>query len=124
MRISRFAIAGLVLIGALTTVLLAADISGQWTGTSDQGPDFTFTFKLDNNKLSGTMLSTEGKELPIQDAKLEGDDLSFSVNSEWQGNPIKLDMKGKVTGDEIQLRIDTDNGSWGTDVTLKRASAK
>ena len=124
MRVKRFAVVGLFLPGLLSSVLFAADISGKWTGESDQGPSFTFTFKTDNNKLSGTRLSMEGKELPIADGKLEGDNLSFSVASEWQGQPIKLVATGKVSGDQIQLHIGTDDGSWGTDAALKRAGTK
>jgi hypothetical protein len=124
MRMTRYVVAGLFLLGLLTSLLFAADISGKWTGDSDQGPSFTFTLKTDNNKLTGTMLSQEGKELPIADGKLDGDNLSFSVASEWQGQPIKLVATGKVTGDQIQLHIGTDDGSWGTDTALKRATAK
>ena len=111
-----------VLLGVLTGLAYAADITGKWAGQSEQGPEFTFNFKADGAALTGSMLSREGKALPINDGKVDGDSISFSVNSEWQGNPIKLVMKGKVSTDTIQLRIDTDDGAWGTDVTLKRAS--
>jgi len=124
MRLTRLVLAGLLLIGLSASLLYAFDISGKWTGDSEQGPSFTFTFKTDNNKLTGTMLSAEGKEFPIADAKLDGGNLSFTVASEWQGQPVKLVATGKVSGDQIQLHIGTDDGSWGTDVTLKRATAK
>jgi hypothetical protein len=61
------------------------------------------------------------KERPIKEGKLAGDDLAFSVDSEWQGQPVKLMMKGKVSGDEIRLRVDTEDGAWGTDLVLERA---
>jgi hypothetical protein len=123
MRVSRV-ILGMASLAALASLALAAtDISGQWKGSSDQGPAFTFNFKVDGGKLTGSMLSMEGKELPISDAKLDGDAIAFSVNSEWQGQPIKLVAKGNVAGDDIQLSIGTEDGSWGTDVDLKRAPA-
>jgi len=53
---------------------------------------------------------------------LDRDALSFCVDSEWQGQPVKLVMTGKVSGAEIQLHIGTEDGSWGTDTVLKRAS--
>jgi len=121
MRFCRFL--GLVFfLGTLTSVLLAADISGKWAGKSEEGPAWVFNFKADGSKITGTMQGADGKERPINDGKLEGDALSFSVNSEWQGQPIKLVMKGKVSGDKIELRVDTDDGAWGTDVVLTRAS--
>lgn len=110
------------LSGLLTTLIFAADITGKWSGESDQGPGFTFNFKADGAKLAGTMQGQQGAEHAIKDGKIEGDAISFSVDSEWQGNPITLVMKGKVSGDTIQLRIDTQDGAWGTDVALKRAS--
>jgi hypothetical protein len=124
MRTARLVVASLFLLGLSSSLLFAADISGKWTGESDQGPSFTFTFQTDHDKLTGTMLSMEGKELPIADGKLDGDNLSFSVASEWQGQPIKLVAIGKISGEQIQLHIGTDDGSWGTDAALKRATAK
>ena len=121
MRIWR--ILGLVFfVGAVTSVLLAADISGKWAGKSEQGPDWVFSFKADGSKVTGTMQATDGKERPINDGKLEGDTLSFSVDSEWQGQAIKLVMKGKVSAEKIDLRVDTEDGAWGTDLVLTRSS--
>ena len=121
MRLERFVCAG-VLFALLPTVLVAADISGKWTGKAEEGPEWVFNFKAQDNKLTGTMVGADGKERPIEDGKSDVDTLSFSVNSEWQGAAIKLVMKGKVSGDQINLRVDTDDGAWGTDVILKRAS--
>jgi len=121
MRILR--ILGLVFfVGAVTSVLLAADISGKWAGKSEQGPDWVFNFKADGSKVTGTMQAADGKERPINEGKLEGDTLSFSVDSEWQGQAIKLVMKGKVSGEKIDLRVDTEDGAWGTDLVLTRSS--
>jgi hypothetical protein len=121
MRLSR--IVWLVFVfGFLTSLLFAADITGKWTGKSDEGPEWVFNFKSEGSKVTGTMVGAEGKERPINEGKLEADALSFSVDSEWQGQPIKLVVKGKVSGDEMQLRIDTDDGAWGTDVVVKRSS--
>jgi len=120
MRVIR--ILGLVcLLGVLTPLLLAADISGKWEGKGEEGPHWVFNFKADGSKLTGTMLGSDGKERPINDGKLEGDALSFSVDSEWQGQAIKLVMKGKVSGEKIDLRVDTEDGAWGTDLVLTRA---
>jgi hypothetical protein len=109
-------------VGAVTSVLVAADISGKWVGKGEQGPEWVFNFKADGSKVTGTMQGADGKERPINDGKLEGDTLSFSVNSEWQGQAIKLVMKGKVSGEKIELRVDTEDGAWGTDLVLTRST--
>ncbi len=121
MRTPRIALSAM-LLGVLTSLLVAADISGKWSGKSEEGPEWVFSFKSDGGKLTGTMQGADGKERPINDGKLEGDVLSFSVDSEWQGTAIKLVMKGKVSGEKINLRVDTDDGAWGTDLVLTRAS--
>ena len=109
-------------VGVVTSVLVAADISGKWAGKGEQGPGWVFNFKADGSKVTGTMQGADGKERPINDGKLEGDTLSFSVNSEWQGQAIKLVMKGKVSGEKIELRVDTEDGAWGTDLVLTRST--
>ena len=109
-------------VGVVTSVLVAADISGKWAGKGEQGPEWVFNFKADGSKVTGTMQGADGKERPINDGKLEGDTLSFSVNSEWQGQAIKLVMKGKVSGEKIELRVDTEDGAWGTDLVLTRST--
>lgn len=128
MRISRLACLAfcLTLFVSATALLFGADLNGKWKSTDEGGgPSFAFAFKADGNTLTGSMTSMEGKELPISDGKLDGNNLSFTVNSEWQGNPVKLLMKGTATGpEEIHLRIDTEDGAWGTDVVLKRSMEK
>ncbi len=120
MRFSRIVCLVFVLT-FFASLLYAADISGKWTSKSSQGPQWTFTFQSEGSKLTGTMVGSDGKERPLNEGKLEGDDLSFSVDSEWQGEPVKLLMKGKISGEEIELRVDTEDGAWGTDLVLERA---
>ncbi len=120
MRASRIVLSA-VLLGVLTSLLFAADVNGKWSGKPEEGPEWVFNFKADGAKLTGTMVGADGKERAINDGKLGGDDLSFSVDSEWQGTAIKLVMKGKVAGEKINLRVDTDDGAWGTDLVLARA---
>ena len=114
----------LTLFGCLTSLLWAADVTGKWTADSEDGPAWVFNLKSDSGKVTGTMQGHDGKDRPINEGKLEGDDISFSVDSEWQGNAITLVFKGKVSGDEMQLRVDTKDGNWGTDLVAKRSASK
>jgi hypothetical protein len=120
MRFSRL-VCSVFVFSFLTSLLYAADITGKWKSKSDQGPQWTFTFSAEGGRLTGTMVGSDGKERPLKDGKLAGGDLAFSVDSEWQGQPVKLVMKGRVSGEEIQLRVDTEDGAWGTDLVLERA---
>ena len=123
MRVSRL-VFFLTLFGCLTSLLWAADVTGKWTADSENGPAWVFNLKSDSGKVTGTMQGNGGKGRPINEGKLEGDDISFSVESEWQGNAITLVFKGKVSGDEMQLRVDTMDGNWGTDLVAKRSASK
>jgi hypothetical protein len=123
MRIAGFMFC-FMLFGCLTSPLWAADVTGKWTGQSESGPAWVFNLKSDGSKVTGTIQGNDGKDRPINEGKLEGSDISFAVDSEWQGNPITLVFKGKVSGDEMQLRVDTKDGAWGTDLAAKRSASK
>jgi hypothetical protein len=123
MRFSRWT-AALFLAILLPSFLFAGDVSGKWTGPMEGGGDAVFDLKSDNNAVTGTMLGADGKAHPIVEGKLDGDNISFTVASEWQGNPVKLLVKGKVTGEQMQVNIATDNGYWSTDATVKREAKK
>ena len=123
MRVSRIVVF-VFLFCFLSSLLYAADVTGKWTGGSDGGPQWVFNFKSEGSKVTGTMAGSDGKERPIKEGKVEGDAISFSVDSEWQGEAIKLVVKGKVSGNEMNLRIDREDGAWGTDAVVKRSSEK
>jgi hypothetical protein len=99
---------------------LAADASGTWKGEMSQGGNITFTVNAKGESLTGAWIGTTGKECPIKDGKLKGDAISFAVVDEWQGQPITLLVKGTVSGNEMRLQIDADNGSWGTSAVVKK----
>ena len=83
----------------------AADVSGKWAAEM-QGPQgamtTTFTFKVEGEKLTGTV-SGRGGDTPITDGAIKGDELSFNVTRTMNGNEMKLAYQGKVAGDEIKM---------------------
>jgi hypothetical protein len=87
---------------ALTSVVaLAADFNGKWTAEvpSRQGGTMTntFTFKVDGDKLTGSLSSQMG-EVDITNGKVEGDNISFDVVRSFNGNSITLSYAGKADG--------------------------
>lgn len=111
--------AALVFLFAIS--LWAADISGKWKGTAE-GPngaiERTFTFKVDGSKLTGETESQMMGKATITDGKVDGDNISFTINGKFQGNEMKLQYKGKVSGDQIKLTVDF--GGQTVEYTLKR----
>lgn len=58
MRISRI-LSLVFFVGTVSSVLLAADISGRWAGKGEQRPEWVLNFKADGSKVTGT---TQGAE--------------------------------------------------------------
>jgi hypothetical protein len=105
---------------SLAAVLIAADVTGKWKGQiGDNGRETIFTLKADGSNVTGTMSDSEGKDRPLK-GTIKGNDISFTVDSEWQGSPVKLLVKGTVADDEMKLDISSENGEWSTSVTAKR----
>ncbi len=122
---TRLAFISLALALIAAAVALAADVNGKWTaqvpGRQGNAQETTFTFKVEGDKLTGTMSGRQG-DTPIADGKISGDDISFTVTRERQGATIKQLFKGKVAGDEIKFTRSTEGGQGNQPVefTAKR----
>jgi hypothetical protein len=44
------------------------------------------------------------------------------VNTDYQGETYKLVYKGKVTAGQIAFTLGTEDGSWGTEMTVKKGA--
>lgn len=106
------------LAAVVAALLAAADVSGKWKGALGER-DTVLMLKSEGDAISGTMLGAEGKEHSLK-GKIDGNRISFTVDSEWQGNPVKLVANGTVEGDEMKLNIGTEDGSWGTELNVKK----
>jgi hypothetical protein len=110
-----------ILLLCLAGTLAAADVAGKWTGQmGESGRPVVFQLKQDGVKVSGTMSGPNGEPRQITEGSTTGDDISLTVASEWQGNPVKLKVNGKVSGAEMKLRIEAEGGDWGTDAVVKK----
>ncbi len=80
------------------------DLNGTWkssfTNQQGQARETIFKLKAEDGKLSGTVSGRNG-ETAIEDAKFAGDDVSFSVTREFNGNKVVTKYSGKVSGDAI-----------------------
>ncbi len=65
--------------------------------------DRTFTFKVDGAKLTGEANSDMVGKSTIEDGKVDGDNVTFSITFEFQGNKMTTTFKGKTEGDAISL---------------------
>jgi hypothetical protein len=101
----------LLLLAAISTPVFAADVSGKWTGQMVIGMDaktipFVMDLKLDGSTLAGTFCFRDctGNKQPMQNAKIAGDAISFSVVTDTLDVP-QFDFQGTISGDEIKFII-------------------
>lgn len=113
----------LALALVLASVLSAADISGKWKGTAETPvgtTERTFIFKVDGNKLTGETLSNRFGKSTIDDGKIDGDNISFTITINLEGNEAKANYKGKVSGDAIKLTVEVPGLDQPIEYSVKR----
>ena len=130
----------------VTTVLLvvalglwAADASGKWT-FEQQGRNgsqtVTLDLKVDGSTLTGTVTGGMGgrrgggggapQPAQISDGKVDGNNITFKVVREFNGNQFVTTYKGTVEGDTMKLDVTRPGFNGGepqtNTVTAKRAT--
>ena len=103
---------------------VAIDITGTWKGSFDfQGAIMPLTFHLANaaGVVTGTVEGLPTTPAEIHEGKVDGDVMTFWLNTDYQGQTYKLVYKGKVTAGQIVFIFGTDDGSWGAQMTVTRA---
>jgi hypothetical protein len=111
-----------------------ADPAGTWTWTRpgrNGGPDQKLTLKLktEGDKVTGVLISPgrqggDPTETKIEDAKLNGDEICFTVTREFNGNKMVTKYNGKLTADSIKGKAEFErNGEkQSRDWEAKRAT--
>jgi len=102
---------------------MAADVTGKWTGDVN-GPDggamqISFTLKQEGAKVTGSV-EGPGGNIPIQDGKMDGDILTFTITFDGGGGGMKIAHEAKVNGDEMTLTVKMEGQSGPGSMKLKR----
>jgi hypothetical protein len=120
---SFLTLVSVLVLGALT--LMAADVSGKWAaevqGRNGQTRNVSFAFKQDGSTLNGTMVGPMGREVEITNGKVDGDNLSFDVNMEFQGNAVTIHYTGTVAGDSIKMKSQREGSDRTQEFTAKKS---
>jgi SAM-dependent methyltransferase len=90
--------------------IVPAKVAGTWSWPSGSG-QAELTLQQKYQKIEG-ILKMNGKGVPLTNAKLEGDRISFSV---VEGNPAARQYSGVVNGDSIRGVVKSANqpeGQW------------
>jgi hypothetical protein len=110
-----------------STAAGTADLTGTWKGSFDyQGTavPVTFHFTTKDGALTGTvegmMEGASDKSAEIQDGTINGDAISFTVNTQYQGETFRIVYKGKADGEKIEFTFGTEDGTWSSQLTATR----
>jgi hypothetical protein len=110
----RTVVLSVCFVFAAWSLAWAADVNGKWTaqvpGRDGQTREMTFTFKAEGERLTGTMSGSRG-DSEITDGKISGDQISFTVKINFQGNERKFLYKGTVSGDEMKVTRTIEGGN-------------
>ena len=97
----------ILVVFACCISVFAADFNGTWTAAIDTQvgvQNYTFTFKVDGEKLTGKAKSAfANADTDITEGVIKGDDITFVENLVYEGMPLKITYKGKISGDEIKF---------------------
>jgi hypothetical protein len=100
------------------------DITGTWKGSFDfQGTSVPLTIHLTSaaGVVTGMVEGLPTTPAEIHEGKLDGDSVTFWVNTDFQGQTYKLIYKGKISAGQIAFTFGTDDGSWGAVMTASKS---
>jgi hypothetical protein len=122
-----------VLVFVFAGVARAADdkksVEGTWKwtvqGQNNQSFEQTMKLKMEGDKVTGVILGRNNTETKIEDATFKDGVLAFSVTRERNGNKFTSKYNGKLDGDTIKGKIETErNGqTQSRDWEAKREKA-
>ena len=82
----------------------------KWTvqGQNNQSFEQTMKLKMEGEKVTGVIIGRNNTETKIDDATFKDGVLAFSVTRERNGNKFTSKYNGKVEGDTIKGKIETE----------------
>jgi len=105
----KLGIVALIFVGLVGVAIAAENPAGTWKWTErrgDQDRERTATFKLDGDKLTGTISGRDNAQNPISDASYKDGKISFSYTQEFNGQKVTRKYAGTVAGDAITGKIE------------------
>lgn len=118
-------LAGLVVLVTVLPAARAADLSGNWRGSFDfQGSSVQLTFHLtvDGKTLTGNVEGLPTTPAEIHDGKIDGNNITFWLNTDYEGTQYKLVYNGTISadGESIGFTLATEAGDWSAELKATR----
>ena len=103
--------------------IVPAKVSGAWTWQMKSGAvEKNVAFEIDQKfqKISGG-IKADGAKMSVRDAKLNGDQISFTVLEESGATTLRHDFSGHVNGNAIEGSMKSSNGPTARWTAARRA---
>lgn len=119
----------LPLVLSLAAIAFAADqpsVSGKWqvhTTIAGTEHDITCTFTQKETDLSGSCDREEGGKVDVT-GKVDGDKVTWSYKSEYNGTPLTVNHTGTLKDDKMTGTVDVPEFSASGDFTAALAKEK
>jgi hypothetical protein len=101
------------------------DVTGTWKGAFDyNGSSIPLVIHLasGNGVVTGTVEGLPTTPAEIHEGKIDGDTLTFWVNTDYQGQTYKLVYRGKAAAGQIVFTLGTEDRSWSADLTVTKGA--
>ena len=102
----------------------APDVTGDWDGSVDvNGTPTEIKFHLKNlgGTVTGTLERAGSPPMEVHEGKIDGDTVSFWINSDYEGQTYTILCKGKITPGQIDFELGTADQSWSAQMTAKKS---
>jgi hypothetical protein len=102
----------------------APDITGDWKGTFDVNgtpTEMKFHLKSSGSTVTGTIERPGAPPMEVHEGKIDGDTVSFWINTDYEGQTYTIVYKGKVTPGQIVFDLGTADQSWSAQMTAKKS---
>jgi hypothetical protein len=103
----------------------AADANGVWKATFDTQvgqQNYTYTFAVDGNTVTGTIMSANG-EVPVEAGTTDGTTISFTENLSFQGMTLVVKYTGTFTNDN-EIAFTRDVGGFAMEMLTATRSTE
>ena len=92
-----------------------ANPTGTWKwsimAAGGQAREQVLKLKLEGDKLTGAIVGRNNQETAIEDAKFKDGEISFKVTRERNGQKFTTKYSGKLSGDTIKGKTESERGS-------------
>jgi hypothetical protein len=113
-----------MVISMFSLAAMAADVSGAWTGifhTREGGAfETNLVLQASGSNLTGTLQQGNSDEIQIENGKINGDQISFTLTRGSGDKTRKVNYTGKVEGNAMKLTVQPEGSTRTQEIALTK----